>query len=223
MTRLPHRPSRASFRRGTGLAVAAALALSGCAAEPPAEGDPGGRTAAFAQPRSAPAPPTATASVAPPNSQDVTFAAMMIVHHGQAVWMSRTLLGKRDVPERAAAVAGFIRTDQQREIDEMNRWLAAWRKPVVRQDDPRAAKLHGDGHGMLGKARLSALESATDGRHATRLYLRGMIEHHRGAITMARAVLRVGRNVYIRNLAKHIINEQSAEIEAMTRLLEDPA
>jgi len=201
--------------------AAVAVALSGCAAEAPAGSDPGGRTAAAGA--TAPAPPTATASATPPNAQDVTFAAMMIVHHGQAVWMSRTLLGKRDVPERVAAVAGFIRTDQQREIDEMNRWLAAWKKPVVEQDDPRAAKLHGDGHGMLGKARLSALESATDGRNATRLYLRGMIEHHRGAITMARAVLRVGRNVYIRNLAKHIINEQGAEIEAMTRLLEDPA
>jgi uncharacterized protein (DUF305 family) len=195
--------------------VALVIAASGCAAEPPAE--PG--TAAPGSTAGA----TARASAAPPAKQDVTFASMMIAHHGQAVWMSKTLLAKRDVPERVAAVADYIRTDQQREIDEMNRWLVAWKKPPVAQNDPAAASLHGAGHGMLGKARLSALAAAADGDPVTRLYLRGMIEHHQGALTMARAVLCVGRNVYIRNLAKHIINEQGAEIQAMTRLLNDPA
>nr|WP_158647563.1 DUF305 domain-containing protein [Actinoplanes sp. ATCC 53533] len=51
------------------------------------------------------------------------------------------------------------------------------------------------------------------------LYLRHMIEHHLGAITMARSALDGGTNAYIRGLAGHIVNEQSAENEAMSRLL----
>jgi len=47
-----------------------------------------------------------------------------------------------------------------------------------------------------------------------------MIEHHRGAITMARTLLDGdGRNVYTHNLARHVINEQTDENRAMAKLL----
>ncbi|MFC0526077.1 DUF305 domain-containing protein [Phytohabitans kaempferiae] len=161
------------------------------------------------------APPAPT--VTPPNGQDLLFAAMMIAHHAQAVEMSRTLLGKAGVPARVVAIAEFIRTDQDREIAEMNAWRVAWGKPAVPPDDPAAAR-HGAGHGMLTEEQLAAL-AAADGPTASRLYLTQMIEHHEGAILMARAVLKVGANAYIRNLAKHVVNEQGAENQAMAKLL----
>ena len=40
---------------------------------------------------------------------------MMVAHHGQAVRMSETLLGKAGVPQRVVAVADYIRADQSRE------------------------------------------------------------------------------------------------------------
>jgi Domain of unknown function (DUF305) len=47
-----------------------------------------------------------------------------------------------------------------------------------------------------------------------------MIEHHRGGIVMARALLDGdGRNVYTHGLAKHVVNEQTDENEAMAALL----
>jgi uncharacterized protein (DUF305 family) len=166
----------------------------------------------------------ASPSVAAPNGLDMLFAKMMVAHHAQAVTMSETLLAKPGVPERAGHIAGFIARDQRREIGEMNAWLQAWGQPPVDPADPAVARLHGTGagHGMLTDAQLAEITQAAPAP-ATRLYLQHMIEHHRGAITMAQSILDGGANAYIRGLAKHIINEQSAENDVMSRLLSEPA
>ncbi|MGN9907547.1 DUF305 domain-containing protein [Phytohabitans sp. LJ34] len=189
------------------LLLSACLLLAGCGADAVATPPPPPSTVA----------PTPEASSVPPNGQDLLFAAMMIAHHGQAVRMSQTLLGKAGVPQRVVAVADYIRADQSREITEMNAWRVAWDSPAVSPDDPAAAR-HGAGHGMMTEQQLAAL-NATDGPAATRLYLEQMIAHHNGAILMAKAVLKVGRNAYIHNLAKHILNEQGAENDVMAKLL----
>jgi uncharacterized protein (DUF305 family) len=151
---------------------------------------------------------------------DLLFARMMIPHHAQAVWMSRDLLTKSDVPPRVVAIAEFIARDQQREVDEMNAWLGSWDQPRVDPADPAVARLHaGEGHGMLSEAQLADL-AAAQGPAAGRLYLTQMIEHHLGAMAMAKGAVTAGRNAYVRNLAKHVINEQGAENEAMRRLIE---
>jgi uncharacterized protein (DUF305 family) len=155
-----------------------------------------------------------SASVAAPSAADVHFAHMMITHHEQAVRMSRALVGKAEVPERIRLIADFIAHDQQREINETNAWLSAWKE----QPDQRPAT-PGAAHGMLTEAQLDGLDRAGT-REAAGLFLRLMIEHHEGAITMSRSLLDgAGRNVYIHSLAKHVINEQSAEIDAMRKLL----
>ena len=187
-------------------------AVPGCNPEPDRSASMTARTQA-----SRPAP---SGSVAPPNGVDLLFAKMMVAHHAQAVSMSRTLLAKPGIPERVGNVAGYIEHDQQREIDEMNQWLRAWGQPPVDPADPLIEQLHGTGagHGMLTGAQLAEISQAAP-KAATELYLRHMIEHHLGAITMARSALETGRNTYIRGLATHVINEQSAENDAMRRLL----
>ncbi|GIG90639.1 DUF305 domain-containing protein [Plantactinospora endophytica] len=159
-------------------------------------------------------------SANPPNGVDLLFARMMIPHHAQAVRMSRNLLTKSGVSPRVVAIAEFIARDQQREIDEMNAWLESWDQPRVDPADPAAARVHTrEGHGMLTEAQLAELASA-QGPAADRLYLTRMIEHHLGAIAMAKGAVSAGRNAYVRNLAKHVVNEQGAENEAMRRLID---
>jgi len=171
--------------------------------------------------RAGTAGPTSPAAAVAPNGLDLLFAKMMLGHHAQAVSMSRTLLAKPGVPERVANIAGFIAHDQQREIDEMSAWLRAWGQDPA---DPAIARLHGSGggHGMLTDAQLAEIAGAAPAQ-ATDLYLRYMIEHHRGAVTMARSALDGGVNTYVRGLAKHVINEQTAENDAMGRLLAEPS
>jgi len=170
-----------------------------------------------ARPADAASPPAVVA----PNGLDLLFAKMMLGHHAQAVAMSKTLLAKPGVPERVANIAGFIAHDQQREIDEMSAWLRAWGQDPA---DPAIAQLHGpgSGHGMLTGAQLAEIADAAPAQAADR-YLRHMIEHHRGAITMARSALDGGVNAYVRGLAKHVVNEQTAENDAMSRLLAEPS
>jgi Domain of unknown function (DUF305) len=50
----------------------------------------------------------------------------------------------------------------------------------------------------------------------------GMIPHHQGAIDMAQAELRYGRNEQLRRIAQEIIVEQQQEIVAMRLALGQP-
>jgi len=156
-----------------------------------------------------------SASGAAPSGADVHYAHMMVDHHEQAVRMSRTLIAKAQAPERIRLIADFVAHDQQREIDETNAWLNAWgRPPSGPPDNP--------GHGMLTEAQLTELDRAGT-EDAPTVFLRLMIEHHEGAITMSRSLLDgPAGNVYIHGLAKHVINEQTAEIDAMRALLPRP-
>ena len=49
-----------------------------------------------------------------------------------------------------------------------------------------------------------------------------MVAHHQGAIEMAIAVLRIGRNEQIRRIAQEIIVEQQQEIAAMRLAIGEP-
>jgi uncharacterized protein (DUF305 family) len=152
-----------------------------------------------------------------PSAVDEHYARMMVVHHEQAVGMSHTLIAKGNVPERVRLIAEFIARDQQREIDLTNEWLTAWGRPPTSAADADAGTAAE--HGMLTVTQLGELDRA-DARRAPDVFLRLMIEHHRGAITMSRSLLDGdGGNAYIRSMAKHVINEQSAENDAMTALL----
>jgi uncharacterized protein (DUF305 family) len=187
------------------LAAAIVLAAAGLTVLVLHDGDPAGDRSKRE--------PVASVSVAPPSGLDVHYAQMMVAHHEQAVQMSRTLVAKGAVPERIRLIADFIIHDQQREIDQTNDWLTAWGQPPVGPADDGAA------HGMLTAAQLGELDRA-DARAAPAVFLRLMIEHHWGAITMSRSLLDgPGSNAYIHSLAKHVINEQSAENDAMTALL----
>ncbi|AEV84822.1 hypothetical protein ACWT_3799 [Actinoplanes sp. SE50] len=159
-----------------------------------------------------PAPQAAAAQTeTTPSGIDVHYAQMMVDHHEQAVAMSRTLLAKGGVPERVRLIADYIIHDQQREIDETTDWLSAWNEP-----SPSAG---GPAHGMLSPAQLTELDHASRDA-APNVYLRLMIEHHRGAITMSRSLLDgPSGNPYIHSLAKHVLNEQSSEVDAMAALI----
>ncbi len=50
-----------------------------------------------------------------------------------------------------------------------------------------------------------------------------MVAHHQGAIDMAQALLRHGRNEQLRRIAQEIIVDQLQEIAAMTLAIGEPA
>ena len=90
------------------------------------------------------------------------------------------------------------------------------------KDDPSAFDHgehgHASMHGMLTDEQLHALEDAT-GEEFDRLFLEGMIQHHRGAIEMADAVAKRGSDVRVTEMAEEMVIGQGAEVDRMEELL----
>lgn len=143
---------------------------------------------------------------------DVMFAHMMIPHHEQAIEMSDMLLAKEGIDENVVTLAEDIKAAQQPEIEQMRGWLEDW--------DANLPDAGGRDHssGMMGEGDMAALDAAT-GADASRLYLEQMIAHHEGAIDMAQDEVDNGRNPAAVELARSIIETQTAEIATMQELL----
>ena len=150
---------------------------------------------------------------------DVTFAQQMIPHHEQAVEMSDLALE----PARGASadvtdLATRIRAAQKPEIEELTGFLEGWGEDVPSgHGDPGG---HGGaGHSMTGMMSEDQMDRLADSNGATfdRLWLEMMVEHHEGAVEMARTEIADGQDSRAKALA--IIDAQTAEITQMKGLL----
>jgi uncharacterized protein (DUF305 family) len=72
--------------------------------------------------------------------------------------------------------------------------------------------------GDLTPEEMQALKAADAGK-GQRLFLRGMIKHHKGAIAMVQEEIDNGENPDAVKLAQRIKNGQSAQIKTMETLL----
>jgi len=141
---------------------------------------------------------------------EAMFAQMMIPHHEQAVVMA-DYAATRAQNLQIQALAEEIKAAQQPEIDLMATWLDEWGVPRMMGAD--AMSLHG-GHGMSGMLTDEQLEelAASNGPAFDLLFAEYMIEHHLGAIDMARDVLVTGSDSRVLELAREIIVTQETEI-----------
>lgn len=192
----------------TSTAVAAALLLSGCGS------DSGSDSAAPDAGTPAATQPAAGTSAAP---ADAAFAQSMIPHHEQAVDMSQMMLAKNGVDPEVKKLAEDIKAAQGPEIEKMHGWLEAWGQPTMMAGGSDHSS-HSSMSGMMSEADLGKLESA-QGTEASRMFLEQMIEHHKGAITMAEQEAANGSDPDAVELAKKIVADQQAEIDKMKDLL----
>jgi uncharacterized protein (DUF305 family) len=169
------------------------------------------------------------------NGADVAFAGDMIQHHAQALAMVDLTVDRPLDPE-VQALAEAIRAAQGPEIETMSDWLTEWGEPVpatVRDHVNAEDDEHGGGHdtgddtgddtgmdmpGMMSDEQMDELEAAPDGEFQG-LFLEMMIEHHEGAIEMARTEQEDGRYPPAVALAEQIESAQEAEIATMQGLL----
>lgn len=150
------------------------------------------------------------------NTADAEYLSMMLAHHRQAIVMSQ-LVPVRAASPQVVRLARSIDAGQGREILVMADWLDDRGLPVP--DLAQAEAMAASGmHGMLGPDEIAALENAS-GPEFDRLFLEGMIRHHRGAIAMAQDELGAGSNVSVREWATDVVAGQGAEISRMEDLL----
>lgn len=155
------------------------------------------------------------------NAADVEFAQSMIPHHEQAVMMS-TMVQTQSSDPKVKVLAADIKAAQKPEIDQMRAWLDDW--GVAELDaGGHMAMGHGSGGmdmpGMMSDTELSDLNSAA-ATSFDEMFLTMMIEHHEGAIEMAKTVKTDGKDPEVAVLADAIIKTQAAEIATMQRWLD---
>ena len=163
---------------------------------------------------------TSTSSNAEFNDADVTFATEMIPHHQQAVEMAELATDRAQSPE-VQQLAEDIERAQGPEIETMTQWLKNWG-----QESPSGSMDHGDmGHGdsqempgMMDEAEMTQLMKS-DGATFDQMFLQMMVEHHEGAIEMARTEQANGENADALALAEQVESDQEAEIAKMKKLL----
>jgi uncharacterized protein (DUF305 family) len=214
---------------GSLVAVVGALALVGCGGDDEPEAVVGETAQNIVQP-GAPGQPSRTlspeelAEIEPTRhtKADVEFVQGMVHHHAQALRMT-ALVATRSTSEDIELLARRIDASQEAEIAQMRAWLEARGEPA-----PELHRPHGHAHGagrklmpgMLTEAQVARLARAR-GTAFDRLFLRFMIQHHRGAIVMVEDLYAGDGGVEseVDSLARHIDSDQLIEIARMEQLL----
>jgi uncharacterized protein (DUF305 family) len=147
------------------------------------------------------------------NEQDATFASDMIVHHRGAIEMAK-LASSRAADPTVVTLAERIEAAQQPEITTMSAWLRSWGMAMPGD----MAGMHDSMPGMTSQADLAKLQAAR-GPDFDDMFLAMMIKHHEGAVTMAQAEVSGGSNTEAKSLAQKVIEDQTAEIAEMRKML----
>lgn len=149
------------------------------------------------------------------NKADVSFAQDMIPHHHQATEMANMAESRTENSEVLELASKIIQA-QQPEIDLMSGWLTSWDEEVPKQGDHMG---HSSGMpGMMSSEDMAGLEGSSDDDF-DQMFLTMMIEHHEGAIEMAKTEEEKGKFKDAIALARKIQKDQAAEIRTMETLL----
>ena len=172
--------------------------------------------------------PPSTTGQAPPRSQaDIDFMQGMIMHHEQAVEMT-ALIASHTENKDVRALGTRISLSQSEEIKFMKRWLVArgestsMAMPGMPDMDKSGSPMHAM-PGMLTPEQMTALRAAR-GAEFDRLFLKGMIQHHGGALTMVKDLFDTagaGQDADLFDFATDADNTQRAEIRIMQDMLKE--
>jgi uncharacterized protein (DUF305 family) len=155
---------------------------------------------------------------------DLRWLDAMTAHHSGALRMSEFVLniGSPGV----GALANGIWREQAREIKAMGQWRKAWypEAPVY----PVAYLPGGDPNSIEALTRMSPdqiagmrmMQSLPSKSNRVTWFLESMLQHHGGALTMARDALAKSTNPTILRLARNIILAQRQEIIRIRQLLQ---
>ncbi|HEX8289054.1 MAG TPA: DUF305 domain-containing protein [Pyrinomonadaceae bacterium] len=175
-------------------------------------------------------PSTTRAKLPPRSSKDVEFMQGMIMHHAQAVEMT-DLIESRTQNKDIRLLGTRISQSQSDEMNFMKRWLELRGEQVAPPAHDMHA-MHTQGHnmhshqqmlmpGMLSPKQMEALRKAK-GAEFDQLFLKGMIQHHIGALTMVKELFETagaGQDAELFNFATDVDTGQRGEIKIMQTLL----
>jgi uncharacterized protein (DUF305 family) len=173
----------------------------------------------------------ADGGIPPYVAADVKFMRGMIHHHSQAILIAKWA-SSHGSSESVQKLCERIVVAQRDEIHLMGSWLRARQLEVPSPDTLGTAEhaMHNMPGmttavmmpGMLTRMQVAQLDSAR-GRQFDRLFLRYMIQHHQGAITMVKELFGsygAAQDGIVYRFAADVEADQNAEIERMTIMLD---
>src|SRR5262245_12355544 len=176
-------------------------------------------------------PPTSRGTLPPASPADVLFMQGMIIHHAQAVEMT-ALIESHTENKNLRSLGARISSSQSDEIKFMKRWLESRGQsisetmPDLHHMNMSHEKMSHDSMavmpGMLTSEQMEALRKAK-GAKFDHLFLRGMIQHHGGALIMVKDLFDAagaGQDAELFNFATDVDSGQRAEIRIMQNMLE---
>lgn len=140
---------------------------------------------------------------------DVDFAKAMMPHHQGAIDMSGIVL-KHGKDAEVGKMANDIITAQKSEIAQMSAWLAKNGTQAPTADSAASAKAFTEVNARMHDDMTMAFTGNADID-----FMKGMIPHHEGAVSMARVMLQFGKDPELRKLANDIVRSQNEEITMM--------
>jgi uncharacterized protein (DUF305 family) len=151
----------------------------------------------------------------------------MIGHHAQAIDMAR-LAPTHGASPTIQTLAARVINAQVDEITLMQQWLRDHGQPVPEAVAKTKHVMNGVEHemlmpGMLTEAQMKELDAAR-GEDFDRLFLRLMIQHHQGAVTMVNELVTshgAAQDNTVFKIASDINVDQTTEIARMQRMLFD--
>jgi uncharacterized protein (DUF305 family) len=152
--------------------------------------------------------------------------AGMISHHAQALVMAGWAPSHGASPSIQTLSARIINA-QKDEIATLQNWLRDRNLPVPEaKPGPMRMKMNGVEHdmlmaGMLTDAQMKELDAAR-GTEFDRLFLRYMIQHHDGAVTMVKELFDTpgaAQDASVFKLATDVSADQTTEIARMRKML----
>ncbi|MBA2713008.1 MAG: DUF305 domain-containing protein [Rubrobacteraceae bacterium] len=153
---------------------------------------------------------------------DLQFIDQMTMHHEGAIMSSEHMISDSKRPE-LRKLAASIEKSQSEQVYQMQAWRKDWYPNSERtfgmMDPTRMEEMMGGTQmeNMMG----GSMQKMMGGDATDEMFLRMMIPHHQMAVDMSEKALEDAEHPELKDLARKIRDEQSAEIVLMKRYLEE--
>lgn len=142
---------------------------------------------------------------------DRAFIDAMVPHHESAIAMAKEAVAAGLQEPELLLITDAILADQEREIEQMKQWRAAWYGSS--EIDPDGAAALGMTDDEMGMGHAAGSFAGADDVDAA--FAAAMIMHHQGAIVMAERASGRAEHPELEKLAASIVSSQAAEVERM--------
>lgn len=145
------------------------------------------------------------------------FVEEMMPHHKGGIEMAKAIIKYGSNPE-VNKIAEHIVTSQEAQMPIMMKLKAAFEKEPL--SDKEQAKKYIQEYDKIKTEMFEEMQDVSLTEAPDEVFLEQMIDHHEGAIDMAKLVLKYTKNPELKKLAKNIVSTQSKGVKEMEKLLD---